>query len=120
MTTRNQGAGGRIPPDGRQPAAPGVGAQSLDPSALHGLSYRFIGPDGNRIISVLGEPGNPLVTQGVAVLDGAPPDTGNRHLTGVGLVQAADHAGGQGTAFRHTQASRGDRGLRSFMPQGLQ
>jgi photosystem II stability/assembly factor-like uncharacterized protein len=36
-------------------------AQTLDPSALPGLSYRWIGPDGNRIISVMGEPGNPLV-----------------------------------------------------------
>lgn len=36
-------------------------AQSLDPDELNGLSYRFIGPDGNRIISVMGEPGNPLV-----------------------------------------------------------
>jgi photosystem II stability/assembly factor-like uncharacterized protein len=36
-------------------------AQSIDPGLLPGLSYRFIGPDGNRVISVMGEPGNPLV-----------------------------------------------------------
>ncbi|KPJ84083.1 MAG: glycosyl hydrolase [Gemmatimonas sp. SG8_23] len=36
-------------------------AQQLDASRLRGLSYRFIGPDGNRVISVMGEPGNPLV-----------------------------------------------------------
>jgi hypothetical protein len=36
-------------------------AQHVDPSQLSGLSYRHIGPDGNRVISVLGEPGNPLV-----------------------------------------------------------
>jgi photosystem II stability/assembly factor-like uncharacterized protein len=36
-------------------------AQEVDPSLLSGLSYRFIGPDGNRVISVMGEPGNPLV-----------------------------------------------------------
>lgn len=38
-----------------------VGAQQIDPSLLSGLSWRFVGPDGNRIISVMGEPGNPLV-----------------------------------------------------------
>jgi len=36
-------------------------SQEVDPSLLSGLSYRFIGPDGNRVISVMGEPGNPLV-----------------------------------------------------------
>jgi photosystem II stability/assembly factor-like uncharacterized protein len=36
-------------------------AQQVDPDRLPGLSYRFIGPDGNRVISVMGEPGNPLV-----------------------------------------------------------
>jgi photosystem II stability/assembly factor-like uncharacterized protein len=41
--------------------APGLSAQSVDADRLTGLSYRFIGPDGNRIISVMGEPGNPLV-----------------------------------------------------------
>ncbi len=43
-------------------AAPSnAAAQSVDPGDLPGLSYRFIGPDGNRVISVMGEPGNPLV-----------------------------------------------------------
>jgi photosystem II stability/assembly factor-like uncharacterized protein len=42
-------------------AAPPAGAQQVDPDRLSGLSYRFIGPDGNRVISVMGEPGNPLV-----------------------------------------------------------
>jgi photosystem II stability/assembly factor-like uncharacterized protein len=38
-----------------------VRTQEVDPELLSGLSYRFIGPDGNRVISVMGEPGNPLV-----------------------------------------------------------
>jgi photosystem II stability/assembly factor-like uncharacterized protein len=38
-----------------------AGAQEVDPALLSGLSYRWIGPDGNRVISVMGEPGNPLV-----------------------------------------------------------
>ncbi|MGD8361973.1 MAG: glycosyl hydrolase [Gemmatimonadota bacterium] len=42
--------------------APGTAAsQSVDPTLLSDLTYRFIGPDGNRAISVMGEPGNPLV-----------------------------------------------------------
>jgi len=41
--------------------APPAASQSLDPEKLQGLGYRFIGPDGNRAISVVGEPGNPLV-----------------------------------------------------------
>lgn len=41
--------------------APAVAAQDVDPALLSGLTYRFIGPDGNRIISVMGEPGEPLV-----------------------------------------------------------
>ncbi|MCH7564746.1 MAG: glycosyl hydrolase [Gemmatimonadetes bacterium] len=36
-------------------------AQQVDPSLLAGLSYRFIGPDGNRVSAVMGEPGNDLV-----------------------------------------------------------
>ena len=36
-------------------------AQTLDPDRLGGLGYRFIGPDGNRAIAVVGEPGNHLV-----------------------------------------------------------
>jgi photosystem II stability/assembly factor-like uncharacterized protein len=42
--------------------APSLAAsQSVDPTLLSDLTYRFIGPDGNRAISVMGEPGNPLV-----------------------------------------------------------
>ena len=41
--------------------APPLEGQQVDPSLLSGLSYRLIGPDGTRVISVLGEPGNPLV-----------------------------------------------------------
>jgi photosystem II stability/assembly factor-like uncharacterized protein len=33
----------------------------VDPESLSNLRYRFIGPDGNRAIAVVGEPGNPLV-----------------------------------------------------------
>ncbi len=41
-------------------AAPAA-AQSLDTAAYGRLHYRFIGPEGNRAIAVVGEPGNPLV-----------------------------------------------------------
>lgn len=37
-------------------------AQSLDPTAFKQLNFRFIGPDGNRAIAVVGEPGNPQVS----------------------------------------------------------
>ena len=40
---------------------PHAQAQEIDPALVSGLSYRWIGPDGNRVISVMGEPGNPLV-----------------------------------------------------------
>jgi len=40
---------------------PSTHAQEVDPTLLSGLSYRWIGPDGNRVISVMAEPGNPLV-----------------------------------------------------------
>lgn len=40
--------------------SPAVG-QALDPELLSDLTYRHIGPDGNRAIAVMGEPGNPLV-----------------------------------------------------------
>jgi len=36
-------------------------SQAVDPTLLSDLTYRFIGPDGNRAIAVMGEPGNPLV-----------------------------------------------------------
>ena len=42
-------------------ASPPAQAQEVDPSLISGLSYRWIGPDGNRVISVMAEPGNPLV-----------------------------------------------------------
>ncbi len=38
-----------------------LSAQAVDPDRLSDLSYRFIGPDGNRAIAVVGEPGNQLV-----------------------------------------------------------
>lgn len=38
-----------------------VFAQKLDPKDLKQLSYRFIGPDGNRAIAIAGEPGNNAV-----------------------------------------------------------
>lgn len=36
-------------------------AQPVDSSLLGGLEYRFIGPDGNRTIAIVGEPGNDSV-----------------------------------------------------------
>src|SRR5215212_8056502 len=36
--------------------------QALDPKTFSQLNFRFIGPDGNRAISVVGEPGNPQVS----------------------------------------------------------
>jgi photosystem II stability/assembly factor-like uncharacterized protein len=36
--------------------------QTLDPKTFSQLNFRFIGPDGNRAISVVGEPGNPQVS----------------------------------------------------------
>ena len=40
---------------------PGVAAQQLDTTLWTRLHYRFVGPEGNRAIAVVGEPGNPLV-----------------------------------------------------------
>jgi photosystem II stability/assembly factor-like uncharacterized protein len=37
-------------------------AQSFDPKLFSKLQFRFIGPDGNRMIAVAGEPGNPMVS----------------------------------------------------------
>ena len=37
-------------------------AQSPDPKSFSQLNFRFIGPDGNRTIAVVGEPGNPSVS----------------------------------------------------------
>src|SRR5690349_17112066 len=39
----------------------GIGAQQLDTTLWTRLRYRFVGPEGNRAIAVVGEPGNPLV-----------------------------------------------------------
>lgn len=36
--------------------------QSYDPALFSQLKFRFIGPDGNRAIAVVGEPGNPNVS----------------------------------------------------------
>ena len=34
-------------------------AQAVDPAVYSSLEYRFIGPDGNRAIAVVGVPGDP-------------------------------------------------------------
>jgi len=39
----------------------GVSAQQVDTTLWTRLHYRFVGPEGNRAIAVVGEPGNPLV-----------------------------------------------------------
>jgi len=39
----------------------GAAAQQLDTTLWTRLHYRFVGPEGNRAIAVVGEPGNPLV-----------------------------------------------------------
>src|ERR1700740_921794 len=40
----------------------GLDAQQLDTTLWTRLRYRFVGPEGNRAIAGLGEPGNPLVS----------------------------------------------------------
>lgn len=45
-------------------------AQSFDPKLFSQLNFRFIGPDGNRMISVVGEPGNPNVSYSGAASGG--------------------------------------------------
>ena len=40
----------------------GLDAQQLDTTLWTRLRYRFVGPEGNRAVAVLGEPGNPLVS----------------------------------------------------------
>ncbi|MBC7923855.1 MAG: sialidase [Ferruginibacter sp.] len=40
------------------PFAPGTPAQPLTKEVYRNLKYRYIGPDGNRVIAVVGEPGN--------------------------------------------------------------
>jgi photosystem II stability/assembly factor-like uncharacterized protein len=45
-------------------------AEWLKPADYASLNYRYIGPDGNRIIAVTGEPGNPLVVYAGAASGG--------------------------------------------------
>src|SRR5436305_11099497 len=42
-------------------ASTNVSAQRLDPKLYSELHWRFIGPDGNRVIAVVGEPGESRV-----------------------------------------------------------
>ncbi len=42
-------------------AATSVAGQQIEPDRYDDLTYRHIGPDGNRAIAVIGEPGNPLI-----------------------------------------------------------
>ncbi|HEY6807991.1 MAG TPA: hypothetical protein VI160_04305, partial [Gemmatimonadales bacterium] len=43
-------------------AAPlSLAAQQVDTTLWAGLHYRFVGPEGNRAVAVVGEPGNPMV-----------------------------------------------------------
>ena len=44
--------------------------QSFDPKTFSNLKFRFIGPDGNRMISTVGEPGNPMVSYAGAASGG--------------------------------------------------
>ena len=39
-----------------------LSAQSLDTSHLKQMRVRFIGPDGNRAIAVVGVPSNPMIS----------------------------------------------------------
>jgi photosystem II stability/assembly factor-like uncharacterized protein len=48
----------------------GALAQSFDPKIFSRLQFRFIGPDGNRMIAVAGEPGNPDVSYAGAASGG--------------------------------------------------
>lgn len=45
-------------------------AQAIDPAVFSQLKFRFIGPDGNRMIAVAGEPGNPNVSYSGAASGG--------------------------------------------------
>ena len=47
-----------------------LAAQTFDPKTFSTLNFRFIGPDGNRMISVAGEPGNPNVSYSGAASGG--------------------------------------------------
>ena len=39
----------------------GAAAQQVDTTLWTRLHFRFVGPEGNRAIAAVGEPGNPLV-----------------------------------------------------------
>src|SRR3989442_5069536 len=39
----------------------GAAAQQVDTTLWTRLHYRFVGPEGNRAVAIVGEPGNPLV-----------------------------------------------------------
>lgn len=45
-------------------------SQSFDPKTFSSLKFRFIGPDGNRMIAVVGEPGNSMVSYAGAASGG--------------------------------------------------
>ena len=45
-------------------------SQSFDPKTFSSLKFRFIGPDGNRMIAAVGEPGNPMVSYAGAASGG--------------------------------------------------
>lgn len=47
-----------------------LSAQTPDPKLFASLRFRFIGPDGNRMIAVVGEPGNPMVSYAGAASGG--------------------------------------------------
>jgi photosystem II stability/assembly factor-like uncharacterized protein len=47
-----------------------LSSQSFDPKTFSNLKFRFIGPDGNRMISIVGEPGNPMVSYAGAASGG--------------------------------------------------
>src|SRR5438552_3781040 len=48
----------------------GAAAQQVDTTLWTRLHYRFVGPEGNRAIAAVGEPGNPLVAYIVAANTG--------------------------------------------------
>src|SRR6266566_1188986 len=43
------------------PLGPVARAQEIDTTLWTRLRYRFVGPEGNRAVAVIGEPGNPMV-----------------------------------------------------------
>ncbi|MFM8911416.1 MAG: WD40/YVTN/BNR-like repeat-containing protein, partial [Flammeovirgaceae bacterium] len=47
-----------------------VVAQTYDSKTFSNLRFRFIGPDGNRMIAAVGEPGNPMVSYAGAASGG--------------------------------------------------